>query len=101
MTSVLDTLKILVAKRWRLITALFIVEVGAIIVISSLPFFPGEFSFTQNQYNGIKSAVNQSALGQLAGIFANNFMVVMRELIPFIGPVVFSCRSTRPRGSSR
>jgi hypothetical protein len=90
LTSVLDTLKIMVGRRWRLMTALFVIEIGAIIVISNLPFFPGEFSFTQSQYNSIKPLVNQSALGQLAGIFANNFMVVVRELIPVIGPVVFS-----------
>jgi len=86
----LDALKIMVGRRWRLILALFVIETGAIIVISNLPFFPGEFSFTQNQYNSIKPIVDQSALGQLAGIFANNFMVVVRELIPVIGPATFA-----------
>ncbi len=86
----LETLKIMVGRRWRLATALFVVEIGAIIVISNMPFFPGEFSFTQNQYNSIKPIINQSAVGQLAGIFVNNFMVVLRELVPVIGPAVFA-----------
>ncbi len=86
----LETLKILVGRRWRLMTALLVIEIGAIIVISNLPFFPGEFSFTENQYNSIKPIVDQSALGQLGGIFANNFMVVLRELIPVLGPAVFA-----------
>jgi len=86
----LEALKIMVGRRWRLMLALFVIEIGAIIVISNLPFFPGEFSFTQNQYNSIKPIVEQSALGQLADIFANNFMVVVRELIPVIGPAVFA-----------
>ncbi len=86
----LETLKIMVGTRWRLMTALLLIEIGAIIVISNLPFFPGEFSFTQNQYNSIKPIVDQSALGQLAGIFANNFMVVVRELIPVLGAAVFA-----------
>ena len=51
---------------------------------------PESCSFTQNQYNSIKPIVDQSALGQLGGIFANNFMVVVRELIPVLGPAVFA-----------
>jgi len=90
LTSILDTLKIMVARRWRLVTALFVIEVAGIIIVSNLPFFPGEFSFTQNQYNNIKPIVNQSALGQLVYIFANNFMVVVRELIPVLGPFSFA-----------
>lgn len=90
MTSVLETLKILVGRRWRVMTALLVIEIGAIIVISNLPFFPGEFSFTQNQYNSIKPIVDQSAMGQLSGIFVNNFMVVIRELLPVLGPAVFA-----------
>lgn len=86
----LETLKIMVGRRWRLAMALLVVEIGAIVVIANLPFFPGEFSFTQNQYNSIKPIVDQSALGQLADIFVNNFMVVARELIPVMGPAVFA-----------
>lgn len=86
----LETLKIMAGRRWRLAAALLAVEIGAIIIISNLPFFPGEFSFTQGQYNSIKPIVQLSALGQLVGIFVNNFMVVLRELIPVLGPAVFA-----------
>jgi uncharacterized membrane protein SpoIIM required for sporulation len=86
----LDTLKMMVGRRWRPIAALFIIEVAAIIIISNLPFLPGELSFTQNQYNSIKPIVSQGAFGQLAAIFVNNFMVVIRELLPVIGPAVFA-----------
>jgi len=86
----LDTLKIMVGRRSRIMAALFVMEVAAIVIISNLPFFPGEYSFTQNQYNNIKPIVEQTSLGQLGGIFVNNFMVVIRELLPVIGPAVFA-----------
>jgi uncharacterized membrane protein SpoIIM required for sporulation len=86
----LDTLKIMVGRRWRLITTLFLIEIVAIIVISNLPFFPGELSFTENQYNNIKPIVEQSAFGQISFIFTNNFMVVIRELIPILGLATFA-----------
>jgi uncharacterized membrane protein SpoIIM required for sporulation len=85
----LDTLKIMVGRRWRLIAALFLIEVVAIIVVANLPFFPGELSFTEGQYNSIKPVTEQSALGQLSFIFTNNFMVVIRELIPVLGLATF------------
>ena len=89
MASVLDTLKIMVARRWRLMTALFLIEIVAIIIISNLPFFPGELSFTENQYNSIKSVAEQSAFGQISLIFTNNFMVAIRSMIPVLGPAAF------------
>jgi uncharacterized membrane protein SpoIIM required for sporulation len=90
LTTMLDTLKIMVGRRWRLITVLFLIEIAAIIVVSNLPFFPGELSFTQNQYNSIKPVAEQSAFGQLSFIFTNNFMVVIRELIPVLGLATFA-----------
>jgi uncharacterized membrane protein SpoIIM required for sporulation len=85
----LDTLKIVVGKRWPLMAALFVIEIAAIIVISSASFFPGELASTTKQYNNIKPVLNQSAIGQVVSIFANNVRVAIFELVPVVGPAVF------------
>ena len=90
MTSVVDTLKIIVGKRWYFIAALFVIEIALIIFVSNSAFFPGELASTQQQYNSIKPVLNQSALGQVASIFANNFRVAILELIPIGGPTIFA-----------
>jgi len=70
--------------------ALFVIEIAAIILISNSGFFPGELASTQQQYNNIKPVLNQSAVGQVASIFANNFRVAILELIPVGGPTIFA-----------
>jgi uncharacterized membrane protein SpoIIM required for sporulation len=90
MTSTFDALKIVVGKRWRLMAALFVIEVAMIIFVSNSGFFPGELASTQKQYNDIKPVLNQSAVGQVASIFANNFRVGVLELIPLFGPAIFA-----------
>jgi hypothetical protein len=90
LTSTFDVLKIIVGKRWRVMAALFVIEIVAIILVSNSAFFPGELAATQKQYNNIKPVLDQSALGQVASIFANNFRVAILELIPIGGPTIFA-----------
>jgi len=90
LTTAIDVLKIVVGKRWPLILALFATEIAAILVIANTAFFPGELSTYQHQYNQIKPVLNQSAIGQVAGIFSNNFRVATIELIPIGGPGIFA-----------
>ncbi|HVB95130.1 MAG TPA: stage II sporulation protein M [Nitrososphaerales archaeon] len=89
MTSILDILKLIVGRRWRVIAIIFAIELVAIVIVSNSAFFPGESSLYEKQYNNIKPVLNQSAAGQVVGIFANNFRVAIAELIPVIGPILF------------
>jgi len=70
--------------------ALFVIEIAAIVFVSNSAFFPGELAATQTQYNSVKPIINQSALGQVTSIFANNFRVAILELIPVGGPTIFA-----------
>ena len=85
MSSVLDTLKIIVGKRWPLIIGLFVLEIALIVVVSSLPFFPSELSTYQNQYNSLGPVFNATAPNQVGAIFSNNLKVATVELIPALG----------------
>ena len=89
MTSILDTLKIIVGKRWPLITVLFLAEIAVIFVIANAPFFPSELGTYENQYNTTSAVLNQGAAGQVVGIFSNNFRVATVELIPLLGLFTF------------
>lgn len=88
MTSTLDALKIIVGKRWTIILAIFMVELVAIVVVSSSSFFPSELAAYQKQYNSTAAILNQSAPGQVAGIFSNNFRVAVIEIIPAFGVAI-------------
>jgi uncharacterized membrane protein SpoIIM required for sporulation len=89
LTSMLDTLKIIVGRRWVLISALFIMELAVILVVSNVKFLPSELGTYESQYNSTSQVLNQSAAGQLVSIFSNNFRVASVELVPVIGPGVF------------
>jgi uncharacterized membrane protein SpoIIM required for sporulation len=89
MTSVNDALKIIVGRRWPLIALLFAVEVAVVVVVANSAFFPSELSSYERQYNSIETILNETALGQVGGIFANNFKVATVELTPVLGPLVF------------
>ena len=89
MTSVFDTLKIIVGRRWPLIAILFVVEIGVIVVIANSAIPSSELTTYENQYNSIAPILNQSATGQVVGIFANNFRVATVELIPALGLAIF------------
>jgi uncharacterized membrane protein SpoIIM required for sporulation len=89
LTSILDTLKMIVGKRWPLIAAIFVIEIGLIIVVSNSAFFPSEKTAYEQQYNSTAAVLNQPALGQVVGIFVNNFRVATIELIPILGLVIF------------
>jgi uncharacterized membrane protein SpoIIM required for sporulation len=86
---VLDLLEIIVGKRWRLLTAIFLIEMAFILIISNAPFLPGELSTYKDQYNNIKPVLGQDAAAQIVSIFANNFRVALVEIVPLIGPAVF------------
>lgn len=89
MSSVLDTLKIIVGERWPLIIGLFVLEIALIVVVSSLPFFPSELSTYQNQYNSLGPVLNATAPNQVGAIFSNNLKVATVELIPALGIGIF------------
>ena len=89
LTSTVDTLKLIVGKRWPLIAILFVIELVVIVAVSSSAFFPSELTTYENQYNSTSAVLNQSAIGQVGGIFANNFRVSIVELIPAIGLAIF------------
>jgi uncharacterized membrane protein SpoIIM required for sporulation len=89
LTSILDTLKIIVGKRWTLIAILFVAEIAVIVVIANSPFFPSELTTYKQQYNTTSAVLNQSAVGQVVGIFSNNFRVATVELIPVLGLFTF------------
>lgn len=85
LTSIVEFLKIIVGKRWPIILGLFILELAVIIAVSSSPFFPSEQSTYEKQYNATATVLNQSAPGQVASIFSNNFRVAIYEMVPALG----------------
>lgn len=85
LTLILDTLKIIVGRRWPLIAILFFIEIALIIVVSNSPFLPSELASYERSYNTTTAVLNQSAIGQVGGIFSNNFRVASAELIPVLG----------------
>jgi uncharacterized membrane protein SpoIIM required for sporulation len=89
LTSMLDTLKIIVGRRWMLIAILFALEISVIILVSNSSFFPSELGTYERQYNTTSAVLNQSAAGQVASIFTNNFRVASVELVPLFGLGVF------------
>lgn len=89
MTSVLEILKIIVGKRWPLIVFLFVVELAVVIAVANSAFFPSEQTSFEKQYNGIQPILNESAAGQVSGIFANNLKVAAAELFPGLGLLIF------------
>jgi len=89
LTSTLDTLRMIVGKRWPVMAILFALELVAIVGVSNSAFFPSELTFYENQYNSTAAVLNQSAVGQVGGIFANNFKVTIFELIPALGLAIF------------
>jgi uncharacterized membrane protein SpoIIM required for sporulation len=89
LTWFLDTLKIIVGRRWPLIAILFAVEIVVVVYITSLPFFPSELNTYETQYKSIAPVLKASPAGQVSAIFANNFRVATIELIPALGLAVF------------
>jgi uncharacterized membrane protein SpoIIM required for sporulation len=90
LSIIVDTLKIIVGRRGRLMALLFVAELASILVVSSLPFFPGELSLYQEQYRNVGTILNAPAIGQVAAIFENNFRVALLETIPGLGIALFS-----------
>jgi len=88
LASIVETLKVIVGKRWPLIVALFIVEIGTIVFVSNLALSPSELSTYENQYNSLAPVLNSSASGQVDAIFANNIKVATIELVPAFGLVL-------------
>lgn len=90
LTSTLDTLKVIIGKRWPVILLFFVLEIALIVIVANSPFFPSELKAYETQYNGTKAVLNQSAQGQVLAIFANNFRVATVELVPIFGPTIFT-----------
>ncbi len=90
MSIVIDTLKIVVGKRWPLLVLVFATEIALILLVTNLPFFPGELTLYQQQYNSVGGMLNESAIGQVGSIFGNNLRVAMIEMIPGAGLAFFS-----------
>jgi uncharacterized membrane protein SpoIIM required for sporulation len=89
LTSILDILKIIVGRRWLLIAILFLVEIAMIVFIANSAFLPSELGIYERQYNSTSAVLNQSAAGQVMGIFSNNFRVAIVELVPLLGLAIF------------
>ncbi len=89
MTSILDTFKIIVGKRWPLIALLFALELAMIVFISSSAFLPSEQTTYERQYNSTASILNQTAAAQVVAIFGNNLRVATFEMLPLLGLAIF------------
>jgi len=70
--------------------AVFVIEIAAIIIVSNFPFAPGEQAVFQSASNSLPPILKQTAMGQVASIFAQNFRVSINELIPAWGPTFFA-----------
>ena len=88
MASIVDILKVIAGRRWPLILALFVVEIGTIVFVSNLALSPSELTTYENQYNSLAPVLNSSASGQVDAIFANNLKVATIELVPAFGLVL-------------
>jgi uncharacterized membrane protein SpoIIM required for sporulation len=88
-TTITDTLKIIVGKRWSVMLALFLVELVLIFVVANAPFFPNEYNSYYQQYNNITPILSNNAIQQILDIFSNNFRVALIEIIPILGVLVF------------
>lgn len=89
MTSILDTLKIIVGRRWVLIALLFVLELAIILYVANSAFPASELSMYEKQYNSTSAVLNQTAAGQVASIFSNNFRVAVVECVPVLGLAIF------------
>jgi uncharacterized membrane protein SpoIIM required for sporulation len=89
LTSVLDTLKIIVGKRWPLIAMIFVMEIAGLVIVANSAFFPGERAIFEKQYNSTELILNTSAVGQVGGIFVNNLKVAIFELVPPVAAAIY------------
>jgi hypothetical protein len=89
LTSLLDTLKLIVGRRWPLIALLFALELAIIVLVSTSAFLPSEMTAYERQYNTTSAVLNQTATAQTAAIFTNNLRVAMFELLPLVGLAIF------------
>jgi uncharacterized membrane protein SpoIIM required for sporulation len=89
LTSGLDTLKIIVGRRWIAIAIFFVIEFAIILGVSNSALSQSQLSAYENQYNSITPVLNQTASGQVGAIFANNLRVATLELVPIFGLGVF------------
>ena len=90
--SIWDRIIMDFAKRGvKPFVALFLIEIALFLVISALPFLPGEQSLYTSQGNQIGNEFQGVGLfGQFVGIFANNFRIALIEMVPIIGPILFA-----------
>ena len=89
MLSFVETLKVIVGKRWPLILVMFALELSFVIWIADSPFFPREQSSYVAQYNSLGPVLNSSAPLQVYSILKNNFIISLGELVPVFGLGIF------------
>lgn len=89
MTSLLDTFKLIIGKRWPLIALLFALEIAVMILVSTSSMLPSELTAYERQYNSTSVVLNQTATAQTASIFGNNLRVAIYELVPLVGLLIF------------
>lgn len=80
------------AKRGLiLIVILFLTELAILLIVSSLPYFPGEESVYIQQAQQLNSTTQNATTPQLATeIFTNNYRIALAEMIPILGVFLFT-----------
>ncbi len=70
---------------------LFLIEVGILFFVSSIPFFPGEKSYYVSQANQLSNTTHNASGPQLFyDIFTNNYRISLIEMIPGLGVIFFA-----------
>jgi uncharacterized membrane protein SpoIIM required for sporulation len=79
------------ATRLQWVALVFVVELVAVSIVSTTPFFPGEAETYRQQAQALSSAMaNVTAPQEVVDIFSNNFRVSMIDLIPGAGVAIFA-----------
>jgi hypothetical protein len=82
--------EIMLVKGAPAMTLILLVQVAILVVVSGLPFLPGEESvFVQAQQQQAQVLAAAGPLEEFVQILANNFMVGLREMVPGFGVLWF------------
>ncbi|MDA4121679.1 MAG: stage II sporulation protein M [Thaumarchaeota archaeon] len=70
---------------------LFLIEVGVLFLVPSIPFFPGEKGYYISQANQLSNTTSHASGPQLFyDIFTNNYRISLIEMIPGLGVIFFA-----------
>lgn len=90
-TFMQTAVKLFAKRGLMLCVILFLIEVALFLIISSLPFFPGEKAFYAGQEGSLNNEFkNATVTTEFWGIFTNNYQIALREFIPVLGPILFA-----------